>query len=470
MAYKVSKLIQQEEQNKKNNNQYLVVAGKGHVSHYLGVPEYYHRLTSTNNNATTTVNTTTNNQRDEDDELLICSQMMYEIDDLYDDEDERKDDDSELEKLILQTELIQNSMKLQDIVAPITTNDTAVNEKEQHSFQHAVADILYIYDEEDWDDDDEDDDSNSNDDEDERIKKETREAYDKVGETASTRGSVRKARAILTHLGYTPEEQSIIGEDDMFNYQGVGNPFRLAKIQSGEKVLDIGSGLGIDSFLAHYYSRCSNSSDNNKNNEGRVVGIDISPKEVRHAQKRAVARGTPSSLSFHRGDMEDLFPTIDKNYFDVVISNGAFCLAPNKRKAFQTVYDALKPGGRMTICTTTVRMDLEKETHWPICMKMFAHLGSLKALCEDIGFTDVDINMDDPDMEFELPIEEEDDDDNEEGSSNDDDDTSSSSSEGEEEKEEPARTKIHVGSEEFRHLQNYNMNELCARVVVCGTK
>lgn len=84
----------------------------------------------------------------------------------------------------------------------------------------------------------------------------------------------------MGYLGYTDEEFKIAGED-AYNYQGVGNPHLFAKIQPGEKVLDLGSGLGIDSFLAAHYA----------GPKGKVIGLDISKMEVLHASQRAEARG-----------------------------------------------------------------------------------------------------------------------------------------------------------------------------------
>ena len=77
---------------------------------------------------------------------------------------------------------------------------------------------------------------------------------------------------------------------------------------------------------------------------------------------------------------------------DVVISNGAFCLAPSKEKAFKEIFRVLRPGGRMAICTSVVNMDLTPGVHWPICMKMFVHVKELEPICKSVGFTDVSID------------------------------------------------------------------------------
>jgi len=68
----------------------------------------------------------------------------------------------------------------------------------------------------------------------------------------------------MNFIGYSDEEFLIAGED-AFNYQGVGNPHNFAKIQPGEKVLDLGSGLGVDSFIASHYA----------GPKGKVIGLDI---------------------------------------------------------------------------------------------------------------------------------------------------------------------------------------------------
>ena len=213
-------------------------------------------------------------------------------------------------------------------------------------------------------------------------------AYDKVGETAHLKGNLGKAKAIMSYLGYNEEEFKIAGEDAC-NYQGVGNPHNLAKIQPGEKVLDLGSGLGVDSFIACHYT----------GPHGKVIGLDISSKEVEHATKRAEARGL--NMKFVNADMESI-PLPDE-MIDVVISNGAFCLAPNKEKAFAEIFRVLRPGGRMAICTSTVRAELKAGINWPVCMRMFIHKDNLEPMCREIGFNEVIVDDSNSLMAYDLP-------------------------------------------------------------------
>jgi SAM-dependent methyltransferase len=234
----------------------------------------------------------------------------------------------------------------------------------------------------------------------------------------------------MKYLGYTEEEFKIAG-DDACNYQGVGNPHIYAKIQPGEKVLDLGSGLGVDSFIAAHYT----------GPKGKVIGLDISAKEVKHAQARAEARGL--DIRFVNADIEDI--PLPDNMIDVIISNGAFCLVPSKEKAFKEIFRVLRPGGRMAICTSTVKANLEPGVSWPVCMRMFEHIDNLEPICKSIGFEEFVLDDSNSLMQYELPSDVVD-------------------------EPSPNRNQVHVGSEEFKHLQDFDMNKICARVTVFGKK
>ena len=279
----------------------------------------------------------------------------------------------------------------------------------------------------------------------------TAEAYQSVGETAHIPGDGRRARTIMARLGYTDEQIALAGADG-YNFQGVGTPHALVALRPGEHVLDLGSGLGIDSFIAAGAVLRDGAG-------GSVTGVDLAPSQVRHASRRAAERGLrPEAVRFLVGDLERL-PLAD-GCVDAVISNGAFCLAPDKPAAFREVSRVLKPGGRFAICTSAMLKPLDGAASWPLCMRMFAPLESLRPACEAAGLANVLIDESDSLMSFELP---------------EDEDGGATAEKppreaGADAAAEPQRNRVHVGSAEFEHLASYDVNELCARVVVTGRK
>lgn len=97
----------------------------------------------------------------------------------------------------------------------------------------------------------------------------------------------------MLSLDYSPEHFKIAGQD-AYNFQGVNCPHNLAKLQPGEYVLDLGSGLGVDSFIAA----------ESVGPTGKVIGLDIAKKEVKHTTTRAEARGVSDRVRFVVADME----------------------------------------------------------------------------------------------------------------------------------------------------------------------
>jgi len=135
--------------------------------------------------------------------------------------------------------------------------------------------------------------------------------------------------------------------------------------------------------------------------------------------------------------------------FDVCISNGAFCLIPNKKKAFEEVYNALKPGGRMAISTTTIQNPLDQQIQWPICMQMFANINELQDMCTDAGFVDVQLIDAESPMEQEFVDVDIYKDDN------------------------PERFKIHGKlqyADQYSYLEKMDMDSLCKIVTIYGRK
>jgi SAM-dependent methyltransferase len=196
-------------------------------------------------------------------------------------------------------------------------------------------------------------------------KAKTEAAYDQVGETAHLPGDLERAAKVMKAIGYTDEEILVAG-NDAYNFQGVNNPHLHANLLEGETVLDLGSGLGVDSFIAAHKVGKS----------GKVVGLDISKGEIKHAEARAKQREL-ENVSFVHADMEKM--SLESSSIDCVISNGAYCMAPNKKAAFLEVLRVLKPGGRFSISTSVMKVDVDQADgkQWPICMRMFIHIDKL---------------------------------------------------------------------------------------------
>ncbi len=176
------------------------------------------------------------------------------------------------------------------------------------------------------------------------IRETVREKYGKIAEGDDAAGSGccsssccggADADVALKELGYTSEQAGAIPEGANLGL-GCGNPLAHAAVKAGETVLDLGSGAGIDAFLAA----------REVGETGRVIGVDMTPSMLRRARENA-EKGGYKNVEFRLGEIESL-PVADATV-DVIISNCVINLSPEKPRVFAEALRALKPGGRLLV-------------------------------------------------------------------------------------------------------------------------
>ncbi len=136
-------------------------------------------------------------------------------------------------------------------------------------------------------------------------------------------------------LGYSDVQLQSIPDASNLGL-GCGNPVALAVIRKGDVVLDLGSGAGFDCFLAA----------NLVGEEGRVIGVDMTPEMVERATRNASSNGY-RNVEFRQGEIENL--PVESSSVDVVISNCVINLSTDKPKVFQEAHRVLKPGGKLLV-------------------------------------------------------------------------------------------------------------------------
>ncbi|WP_457652134.1 arsenite methyltransferase [Rhodocaloribacter sp.] len=126
---------------------------------------------------------------------------------------------------------------------------------------------------------------------------------------------------------------------------GCGLPTELAELREGHTVLDLGSGAGVDAFVARAVV----------GETGRVLGVDMTPEMVRKARANAEKLGY-DNVHFHEGDIEAL--PLEDETVDVVVSNCVLNLVPDKRRAFAEMYRVIRPGGHFCVSDVVVRGEM----------------------------------------------------------------------------------------------------------------
>jgi SAM-dependent methyltransferase len=158
--------------------------------------------------------------------------------------------------------------------------------------------------------------------------------------------------SVMMNDKYTNVDERIVAAADLG--LGCGTPLAFADMAEGMTVLDLGSGAGIDVFLA----------SKKVGTTGKAIGLDMTDEMLKLARKNKIKLGIENA-HFYKGDIEDM--PIESSSIDRIISNCVINLVPDKSKAFAEMYRVLKPGGKFTISDivsigdipSDVRRDLE---------------------------------------------------------------------------------------------------------------
>lgn len=226
-------------------------------------------------------------------------------------------------------------------------------------------------------------------------KKETknlvRDAYGRIAQTKDCCGSSslspvsrENIEALSSRVGYSQHELKMAPPESNMAL-GCGNPVAIAGLKAGEIILDLGSGGGIDCFLA----------SQKVGKSGRIIGVDMTPEMIERAKINAAKYGY-ANVEFRYGEIEDL--PVEDNAVDVVISNCVINLSVDKQKVFNEIYRVLKPGGRIALSDIALLDELPQKIRESIesyvgCVAGAVLVDEYKRIVEASGLREVRLTI-----------------------------------------------------------------------------
>jgi arsenite methyltransferase len=198
-------------------------------------------------------------------------------------------------------------------------------------------------------------------------------------------------RAMAERLGYASEDLDRIPAEAIDSFAGVGYYFHLLNLEEGGSVVDLGSGSGMDTFVAAL----------KVGQGGSVVGVDMTDEQRVKAERLRDQTGF-KNITYLKGYI-DAVPCADES-FDAVISNGVINLAPDKAKVFEEAARILKPDGRLAISDIVTEVQLPdgitcNTTLWAACIGGAMQQDSYRAAIESAGLR-VEVVQDNPQYQF----------------------------------------------------------------------
>ena len=222
---------------------------------------------------------------------------------------------------------------------------------------------------------------------DREIKEAVKKRYSQIAEEKDSCCSTCKSfgKSVVKQaesIGYSKGELQSI-PDEVIMGLGCSNPTALIDLKEGEIVLDLGSGAGIDVFLAA----------NKVGKNGHVIGVDMTKEMITKGEKIAREHDY-KNVEFRLGEIENL--PVEDNSIDVIISNCVINLSPDKLMTFREAYRVLKHGGRLMVSDLVTEGDLPNDIKksfdaWSCCIAGALEKNNYIETIKKAGFEDVEI-------------------------------------------------------------------------------
>jgi arsenite methyltransferase len=205
-----------------------------------------------------------------------------------------------------------------------------------------------------------------------------KQMYEQVALAPDADFHFETGRGLAEHLGYPPTDLDAVPAPAIDSFAGVGHFLDLAALRPGERVLDLGSGSGMDSFLAG--NACGPT--------GSVIGVDMTRAQLAKATRLADEAGF-AQVEFREGHIEDV--PVEDGTVDCVISNGVINLSPDKPIVFRAAAATLRPGGRLAIADIVSARHLPQgvtcdASLWAACIGGAAQRDDYLDAIRDAGF------------------------------------------------------------------------------------